>query len=67
MKPLILVPPAQAEALFDALEECSHDRFSLLPWQDDDSPEEAAPPARAGAQSADGAARLHPLPQRRAA
>ena len=29
MKTLTLVPPAQAEALFDSLEERPHDRFAF--------------------------------------
>ena len=45
MKPLMMVPPAQAEALFDAQDEgrddyltelCRCDRTASLPWRDDD-------------------------------
>ncbi len=45
MKPLMMVPPAQAEALFDAQGEgrddyltelCRCDRTASLPWRDDD-------------------------------
>lgn len=52
MKPLMLIPPAQAEALYDAQEETpTGDRFALLPWLDDDSEDEAR--ARATAPPAD--------------
>ncbi len=45
MKPLMLIPPAQAEALYDAQEEAqTEDRFAPLPWLDDDSPEETSRP-----------------------
>lgn len=38
MKPLMLIPPAQAEALYDAQEEAPvADRFAPLPWLDDDA------------------------------
>jgi hypothetical protein len=38
MKPLMLIPPAQAEALYDAQEEAPNaDRAAPLPWLDDDS------------------------------
>ena len=55
MKPLMLIPPAQAEALYDAqdftvldglrddlrLESLRpEDRITSLPWRDDESPEE---------------------------
>ncbi len=46
MKPLIYVPPAQAEALFDAhvggsFEEAPPgDRFAPLPWLDEDAPDD---------------------------
>lgn len=46
MKPLMFVPPAQAEALFDAhpgsyAEEAPPgDRFTPLPWLDEDAPED---------------------------
>lgn len=43
MKPLMLIPPAQAEALFDAWNEQSEDRFSSLPWLDDDTADETIP------------------------
>lgn len=59
MKTLTLVPPAQAEALFDSLEERPRDRFSSLPWQDDDTPQETASQARSRARrSQDSARRL---------
>ncbi len=63
MKPLMIVPPAQAEALYDAqqglpeglrLEDLRlEDRFAGLPWADDDVPDETlsyelAPPALPG-------------------
>ena len=67
MKPLTLVPPAQAEALFDALEERSQDRFALLPWQDDDGMEETTSQTRTGVHVADASDRRRPQPQRRAA
>ncbi len=41
MKPLMLIPPAQAEALYDAQEEApSGDRFAPQPWLDDDALED---------------------------
>jgi hypothetical protein len=41
MKPLTLVPPAQAEALYDAQEQTFiGDRFAPLPWLDDDYSED---------------------------
>lgn len=46
MKPLIFIPPAQAEALFDAYEggegeeRLLGDRLAPLPWLDEDGPEE---------------------------
>ena len=41
MKPLMLIPPAQAEALYDAQEEApTGDRFAPLPWLDDDVSED---------------------------
>ncbi len=41
MKPLMLIPPAQAEALYDAQEEAPNaDRFAPMPWLDDDSSED---------------------------
>jgi len=49
MKPLMLIPPAQAEALYDAQEEApTSDRFAPLLWLDDDAFEDDArgkPPA----------------------
>jgi hypothetical protein len=37
----MLIPPAQAEALYDAQEEAPvNDRFSPLPWLDDDGYED---------------------------
>ncbi len=43
MKPLMLIPPAQAEALYDAQEEApTSDRFAPLPWLDDDAFEDDA-------------------------
>ncbi len=51
MKPLMLIPPAQAEALCDAHEEAPVcDRLASLLWLDDDTSEEdsrLASPARA--------------------
>lgn len=41
MKPLMLIPPAQAEALYDAQEEApASDRFAPLLWLDDDVSED---------------------------
>ena len=41
MKPLMLIPPAQAEALYDAQEEVpACDRLAPLLWLDDDAPED---------------------------
>ncbi len=41
MKPLMLIPPAQAEALYDAQEEAPvTDRFAPLFWLDDDLSED---------------------------
>lgn len=41
MKPLMLIPPAQAEALDDAQEGSpTSDRFSPVPWLDDDASED---------------------------
>jgi hypothetical protein len=41
MKPLMLIPPAQAEALYDAQEEApTSDRFAPLLWLDDDALED---------------------------
>ena len=43
MMPLTLVPPAQAEALYDAQEQTLiEDRFAPLPWLDDDPSEDEA-------------------------
>jgi len=41
-QPLMLIPPAQAEALYDAALKDEHmdQSFAPLPWRDDDSPEE---------------------------
>ena len=37
MMPLTLVPPAQAEALYDAQDQTPvEDCFALMPWLDDD-------------------------------
>lgn len=67
MKLLTLIPPAQAEALFDALEERPRDRFAALPWQDDDSPEEIASQPRTAQNHPVGGERQRPRPQRRVA
>ena len=74
MKPLMFVPPAQAEALFDAFVGSSPedappgDRFAPLPWLDEDGPEEFvlfhAPPR---AREAEEAALTAPLPRNRQA
>ena len=46
MKPMMFVPPAQAEALFDAHAGSSSeeappgDRFAPLPWLDEDAPDD---------------------------
>ena len=41
MKPLMLIPPAQAEALYDAQEEApAGDRSAPQPWLDDDPSED---------------------------
>lgn len=41
MMPLTLVPPAQAEALYDAQDGAQiEDRFALMPWLDDDYAED---------------------------
>ena len=46
MKPLMLVPPAQAEALYDAQEQTFiGDRFAPLPWLDDDNSEDESHPS----------------------
>jgi len=66
MKTLTLIPPAQAEALFDALEERPRDRFASMPWQDDDTPEEGSLQSSAARRS-EAASRSHPQSQRRAA
>ena len=43
MKPLMLIPPAQAEALYDAQPEAPvGDRFAPMPWLDDDAFEDEA-------------------------
>lgn len=43
MKPLMLIPPAQAEALYDAQEEGqAGDRFAPMPWLDDDNQDDDA-------------------------
>lgn len=43
MKPLMLIPPAQAEALYDAQQEAPvSDRFAPTPWLDDDAFEDEA-------------------------
>ena len=36
MKPLMLIPPAQAEALYDAQQEAPADRAAPIPWLDED-------------------------------
>ncbi len=47
MKPLIFVPPAQAEALFDTQDDLRSGDFGpRQPWLDDDGVEECLPPAR---------------------
>ncbi len=46
MKPLMSIPPAQAEALYDARQEQPDERFFSLPWQDDDALEDAGPPPK---------------------
>ena len=44
MKPLMLIPPAQAEALYDAQEDApAFDRFAP-PWLDDDSEDDGRGP-----------------------
>ena len=46
MKPLIFVPPAQAEALFDMQDDLRFGEFGpRQPWRDDDGAEESLPPA----------------------
>lgn len=45
MKPLMLIPPAQAEALYDAQEETPVlDRFAPPLWLDDDSEDDGRGP-----------------------
>ncbi len=45
MKPLMLIPPAQAEALYDAQDEAqTGDRFTPMPWLDDDTLDDDARP-----------------------
>ena len=51
MKPLMLIPPAQAEALFDAWREQADDRFGSLPWLDEDSTEDSIPLAMTARRS----------------
>ena len=53
MKPLMLIPPAQAEALYDAREEQPDERFWSLPWQDEDTLQDAGPPAKAPLRAPD--------------
>ena len=64
MKPLTLIPPAQAEALHDAQQEApAGDRLAPLPWLDDDGGDESDPPAGAappGAAQAGRNAQLWP-------
>lgn len=53
MKPMIFVPPAQAEALCDAQDEgrddlcladlCRPERTIFQPWRDDESADDSAP------------------------
>ena len=50
MKPLMTIPPAQAEALYDAREEPPDARFLSLPWLDDDALEDPASIKRQAAQ-----------------
>ncbi len=65
MKPLMLIPPAQAEALYDAQEEAPvFDRFAPLLWLDDDAEDDGRGPL--AAKPADAPAR-HPALRRRAA
>lgn len=46
MKPMMLIPPAQAEALFDALAGAApgsvfpEERFAPQPWLDEDTPDD---------------------------
>lgn len=46
MKPMMLIPPAQAEALFDAFagavpdDGSPKDRFATQPWLDEDAPDD---------------------------
>ncbi len=46
MKPLMFIPPAQAEALFDAFAGAGpdggspEDRFTSQPWLDEDTPDD---------------------------
>ncbi len=48
MKPMMLIPPAQAEALFDAFAGAVpdggplKDRFAAQPWLDEETPDEFA-------------------------
>ena len=66
MKPLMLIPPAQAEALYDAQQEAqTGDRFAPLPWLDDDNPDDDSRPKSAAAPK-DSPAR-YPLPRMQAA
>lgn len=67
MKLLMLIPPAQAEALFDALEEQPEQRFSARPWQDDDGLEEASASAALPPPHTGNRERPRRLPQLRAA
>lgn len=44
MKPLMLIPPAQAEALYDAQEDAPVCDRSAPPWLDDDSEDDGRGP-----------------------
>ncbi len=53
MKPLMLIPPAQAEALYDAQEETPvFDRFAPTLWLDDDAEDDGRGPLPAKAAEA---------------
>jgi len=67
MKPLMLIPPAQAEALFDAWHEQAEDRFGAIPWLDDDSTEDSVPLAITARRSPNEGDRLQQGSRKRAA